>query len=137
MTTTMRAPTGPEDWCWSDSWGWESAGLESVQPAEGRTRSQARMRYARDVCEPYMDVVAWKRYVSLGSVLTAVTFPLWVYAAHRLGLGDFGGGWLLLASGAIALLVTFKHASNLRRLLAGREFRLGSRSAGDSNTEAR
>lgn len=72
-------------------------------------------------------IVAWKRYVSLGSVVTAATFPLWVYAAHRFGLGDFGGGWLLLAAAAIALLVTFKHRANLRRLLAGREHRLGER----------
>jgi glycerol-3-phosphate acyltransferase PlsY len=72
-------------------------------------------------------VVLWKRYVSLGSVVTAATFPLWIYLVHRLGLGgDFGGGWLMLAASAIALLVVSKHTSNLKRLWAGRELRLGT-----------
>jgi glycerol-3-phosphate acyltransferase PlsY len=74
-------------------------------------------------------VVVWKRYVSLGSVITAATFPAWIHLAHRLGLGGpgdrEGGGWLMLAAAAIALLVVLKHIPNLKRLRAGRELRLG------------
>lgn len=73
----------------------------------------------------FFAVVTWKRYVSLASVVTAATFPVWIYLAHRLGLGGAGGGWLMLAAAAIALLVVLKHIPNLRRLLAGRELRLG------------
>lgn len=73
----------------------------------------------------FLAVVSWKRYVSLGSIVTAATFPLWLYVVQRLGLGEFGGGWWMLASAAIAILVVFKHRANLRRLRAGREPRLG------------
>jgi glycerol-3-phosphate acyltransferase PlsY len=74
-------------------------------------------------------VVAWKRYVSLASIATAASLPFWIYLVHRLGLGDFGGGWLSLAAVAIAILVIFKHASNIRRLRRGQELRLGAAGA--------
>jgi len=73
----------------------------------------------------FLLVVAWKRYVSLGSIVTAALFPLLAYLGHRLGWSEYGGAWLLLASAAIALLVIFKHSSNLYRLRRGLEPRLG------------
>lgn len=72
-------------------------------------------------------LVLWKRYVSLGSVLGAVTLPLFMVLLDRLGWVDDGGPWLLAAAVAVAGLVVFKHASNLRRLAAGAEPRLGER----------
>ncbi|HEY4565081.1 MAG TPA: glycerol-3-phosphate 1-O-acyltransferase PlsY [Thermoanaerobaculia bacterium] len=74
-------------------------------------------------------VVFWKRYVSLGSMVTAVLFPLLVGLGARLGWPEYGGPWLVLASSAIALLVVLKHRNNLRRLRAGTEPRLGNRRA--------
>ncbi|HEY4574606.1 MAG TPA: glycerol-3-phosphate 1-O-acyltransferase PlsY [Thermoanaerobaculia bacterium] len=74
-------------------------------------------------------VVFWKRYVSLGSMVTAVLFPLLVGLGARLGWPEYGGPWLVLASSAIALLVVLKHRNNLRRLRAGTEPRLGDRRA--------
>jgi len=74
-------------------------------------------------------VVLWKRYVSLGSMVTAVLFPLLVGLGARLGWPEYGGPWLVLASSAIALLVVLKHRNNLRRLRAGTEPRLGNRRA--------
>ncbi len=73
-------------------------------------------------------VVAWKRYVSLGSVVTALVFPLLAWAGHRLG-------WIVsdpsvvIASAAIAALVVFRHRSNLERLRRGAEPRLGEKTA--------
>ena len=74
-------------------------------------------------------VVFWKRYVSLGSMVTAVLFPLLVGLGARLGWPEYGGPWLVLASSAIALLIVIKHRNNLRRLRAGTEPRLGDRRA--------
>jgi len=72
-------------------------------------------------------VVLWKRYVSLGSMVTAVLFPLLVGLGARLGWPEYGGPWLVLASAAIALLILIKHRNNLRRLRQGTEPRLGDR----------
>jgi glycerol-3-phosphate acyltransferase PlsY len=72
-------------------------------------------------------VVLWKRYVSLGSMVTAVLLPLLVGLGSRLGWPEYGGPWLVLASAAIALLILIKHRNNLRRLRQGTEPRLGDR----------
>lgn len=66
----------------------------------------------------FLAVVAWKRYVSLGSIVTAVIFPLLVWITG-------GGPWLLLASAAIAILIVTRHSRNLQRLRRGTEPRLG------------
>lgn len=61
------------------------------------------------------------RYVSLGSVLAAAVFPptvLLVYPGRRL----FLAGSLILAIFAI-----YRHLPNIRRLLAGKEFKLGQK----------
>jgi glycerol-3-phosphate acyltransferase PlsY len=73
----------------------------------------------------FLAVVAWKRYVSLGSIVTAALFPLLVWITLRLRWSQSGGPWLLLASGAIAILIVTKHSRNLQRLRRGTEPRLG------------
>jgi acyl phosphate:glycerol-3-phosphate acyltransferase len=65
-------------------------------------------------------VVAATRYVSLGSILGAIAFPV---AAYFLQGTDAVS--LLLAS-AVSLIVILKHHQNIRRLLAGTENRFGS-----------
>jgi acyl phosphate:glycerol-3-phosphate acyltransferase len=69
----------------------------------------------------FIVVVAISRYVSLGSVLGAIAFPI---AAYFLKLTD--GVTLALAS-AVAVLVVLKHHQNIRRLLSGTESRLGTK----------
>jgi glycerol-3-phosphate acyltransferase PlsY len=75
----------------------------------------------------FVAVVAWKRYVSLGSVVGAAAFPLLVALSLRLGWLPSGDTWLLLPSTAVALIVIGRHATNLRRLWQGTELRLGER----------
>ena len=75
----------------------------------------------------FFAIVAWKRYVSLGSVVTAAVFPLFAFVGHRLGWSEHGGGWLLVAAGAIAVIICLKHSANLQRLRLGIEPRLGER----------
>jgi acyl phosphate:glycerol-3-phosphate acyltransferase len=64
-------------------------------------------------------VVAITRYVSLGSILGAIAFPV---AACFMQNADWLS--LLLASG-VSLIIILKHHQNISRLLAGTENRFG------------
>jgi glycerol-3-phosphate acyltransferase PlsY len=65
-------------------------------------------------------VVAATRYVSLGSILAAVTLPVFVAL-----WGHGGGRGLVGFTVALAAAVVWAHRSNLRRLLNGEESRIG------------
>lgn len=72
----------------------------------------------------FVGVVLWRHYVSLGSVAAALFFPFAVLVTQGLGWSPRAPqlfGWSLAMSG----LVVGKHRTNLRRLLAGKELRLG------------
>jgi glycerol-3-phosphate acyltransferase PlsY len=73
----------------------------------------------------FVVVAAWKRYVSLASIVTAALLPLLVWITLRFRWSESGGPWLLLASGAIAVLIVTRHSRNLQRLRRGTEPRLG------------
>ena len=64
------------------------------------------------------------RYVSVGSISAAVALPLavWILPPHNLLLGI-----VMTALGALAI---YKHKSNIQRLMAGTENRLGKKSEG-------
>lgn len=67
----------------------------------------------------FIVVVAATRYVSLGSMLGAISFPVAAYFIHH-------PDWQALApTCAIAVLIVIKHHQNIRRLLAGNENRFG------------
>ncbi len=76
-------------------------------------------------------VVAITRFVSLGSVLAAFSIPLFaLLLQHQRSTA------LLVGLSAIAMLTVIKHQANIRRLLSGRENRLGSKkSAAASDAE--
>jgi acyl phosphate:glycerol-3-phosphate acyltransferase len=63
-------------------------------------------------------------YVSLGSITTALTLPLWVWVTVR---DPAERGPFTTASGALALFIVFTHRRNLKRLLAGTESRFRTR----------
>jgi glycerol-3-phosphate acyltransferase PlsY len=64
-------------------------------------------------------VLAASRFVSLGSILSAVTFPIAAWFLYR-------PEWTsLLMVACVAVLVVAKHHQNIRRLLAGNENRFG------------
>jgi glycerol-3-phosphate acyltransferase PlsY len=77
----------------------------------------------------FAGVVAWRRYVSLGSVLAAVCIP--VFIAIQLNLGGVvrEGSWAIGAAACIAVLIVVRHRANLQRLRAGTEHRLGEKRA--------
>lgn len=63
-------------------------------------------------------------YVSLGSVLAAVCFPVAV------GVLTPEAPAVLWGAAALAMLLVFKHRANIQRLLAGTESRFGQHGAG-------
>ena len=65
------------------------------------------------------------RYVSLGSVAAVASFPNLALFLHEYGDAPRALALMSLAS----VLIVVKHHANIRRLLAGTENRLGSRSA--------
>jgi len=77
----------------------------------------------------FLAVVAWKRYVSLGSMTAAVSFPWFVFLTQRLGWEDRDPA-LLLAATLIGLFIVWKHRPNIERIRQGIEPRLGERRAG-------
>ncbi len=60
------------------------------------------------------------RYISLASMLAAVTLPIAAYALHR-------SPFLIGASVAVAAFVVVRHRANVARLLAGTENRIGQK----------
>jgi glycerol-3-phosphate acyltransferase PlsY len=70
----------------------------------------------------FVVVVAWTRHISMGSIVSAATFPLAVWLMNK--------NFTMLAAGLVAgLFIIYKHSSNIRRLHDGTErvFTLGSR----------
>ena len=62
----------------------------------------------------FVVVVSLWGYVSLGSILAALTVPLWLYIAGH-------STFLILLSLIMSLLITFRHRGNIQRLLRGNE----------------
>jgi acyl phosphate:glycerol-3-phosphate acyltransferase len=76
----------------------------------------------------FVVLVAWTRYVSVGSVATAVACPLFVLVFGLVGWhADPRWPWLFAGVLVIGLLIVFKHRENLGRLAAGTEKKLGYR----------
>jgi len=71
----------------------------------------------------FVGVVAWTRYISMGSIVAAAVFPLavWLIAVPPLPVEA--------AAVAAAILIIYKHSNNIRRLRAGTEnvFTLGAK----------
>lgn len=67
----------------------------------------------------FIIVLALSRYVSLGSILAALSFPLAAYFVYK-------PEWIpLVLTAAVSAVVILKHHQNIRRLLKGNENRFG------------
>jgi glycerol-3-phosphate acyltransferase PlsY len=71
-------------------------------------------------CLVFLVAVAATRYISLGSVLAAITAPLLTLLLHR-------PLPLILCACAIGALIVWRHRENLRRLCTGTENRFGAK----------
>lgn len=84
----------------------------------------------------FIAVVAWTRYVSLGSILAAISCPLLV-GGIGLAAGETGDAWRwsLIGVVVIASLIVVKHRENIARLRAGTESKFGATAKSDTNTD--
>lgn len=73
-------------------------------------------------------------YVSLGSILAAAALPFLAWGCNILGLGERLSPVTIGFLGVIAVLAVARHASNIKRLIAGTENRFGRR-AGSGRKE--
>ena len=75
----------------------------------------------------FVIIVGLTRFVSLGSIVAAVLFPVALWTSLRLGRVDTeqGQAWLVLHSALIAMLIVVKHRDNVVRLWQGRESKFG------------
>lgn len=68
----------------------------------------------------FVAVVAFTRYISLGSLVVAVAFPVLLIA--------FRVSWELVVAGMVlSLFALYRHSSNIKRLLAGQEYKIGEK----------
>jgi len=68
------------------------------------------------------------RYVSLASILAAISFPLWIWVFLRLFGIHYGQGSFFIASILLVpAIILIKHGKNIQRLMRGTEFRFGSK----------
>jgi glycerol-3-phosphate acyltransferase PlsY len=74
-----------------------------------------------------LTLVTWKRYVSLGSMVAFPTIVLLWPVGHGGVGGDGVGPPGLVAAVAITAIVLVRHSSNIKRLRAGQESKLGER----------
>jgi acyl phosphate:glycerol-3-phosphate acyltransferase len=71
-------------------------------------------------------VFAATRYVSLGSILASLAFPVAFWYFHR----AVATPTVLILICAIQALIIWKHADNIRRLASGTESKFGAKKAG-------
>ena len=66
----------------------------------------------------FVVIVALTRYISLGSIISAMMFPFLSHVFYR------QHGWITLSAFCIAALVVFMHRENIKRLMSGKESKL-------------
>ena len=95
-------------------------GGKGVATAAGVFLALAPLAFA--IAIPVWALCLWLTgFVSLSSIVAALTFPVWVR------LTTDGAGPTFWASVVLALLIVFAHRANIRRLLAGTENRFRTR----------
>lgn len=77
----------------------------------------------------FFSIVLITRYVSLGSILIALEFPIWIAVFYR-------GDWhLFILSALFAALAVFAHRANIVRLLHGNENKIGEKKKEEKKKE--
>jgi len=68
-------------------------------------------------------IVAMSRYVSLGSIMVSMLFPV-IHRAFHVNAAHPDEGWTLLVSILIMAIVVFMHRENIKRLMKGTESKI-------------
>ena len=75
-----------------------------------------------------ISIMVITKYVSLGSVVGAILYPIFVIAFNT-DLKDVTVRYYLTMSVVISLLALYRHRANIKRLLTGTESKLGQKKA--------
>ena len=75
----------------------------------------------------FVAVVAWSRYVSLGSMSSVASFPVVLFFTSRAGLTAEVPLPLQVSAVLVAVLIVLFHGDNIRRILAGTEAKVSER----------
>ena len=72
------------------------------------------------------------RYVSLGSIMGVMLYPIIQFAFDR------ENGWITLSAILIMILIVFMHRENIKRLMAGKESKIsfGSKKKEEKKADA-
>lgn len=65
----------------------------------------------------FIAIVATTKYVSLGSVICSMLYPILTYKIAAAGLSGIGLGFPVLISFIVAVLVVFMHRENIKRIV--------------------
>ena len=69
-------------------------------------------------------IVAWStKYISLGSIISVMLYPLLLFKLQNPALMGGGGQYIIIAF-IVACLVVFKHRENIKLIMAGNENKL-------------
>ena len=73
-------------------------------------------------------VIFIKKYVSLGSISAAISYPLWLFlSSYFYDFPEWGRGKIyLIFSIFLALFIIYTHRSNIKRLMRGEEHKIGA-----------
>ncbi len=61
-------------------------------------------------------IVCWTKYVSLGSVVGAILYPVSIHAYFAIAFGSTTPAWVSVSTIALALLIVWCHRGNLKRI---------------------
>ena len=75
----------------------------------------------------FIVVVFLSRYVSLASIVSSASFPVFVWLWGRVANIDPWNAWLVVASFIVPAIIIVKHAPNIQRLRTGTEYRFGKK----------
>lgn len=99
-------------------------GGKGIATGAGMLIGIAPTEFAISIAVFFIVFMAWK-YVSLGSIAAAVTFPLSLFVRHDI-FGDEIHSYktLIYFSLGVAILLVYSHRHNIKRLLEGTENRI-------------
>jgi acyl phosphate:glycerol-3-phosphate acyltransferase len=94
-------------------------GGKGVAPAAGAMFALAPLAAAGSLAV-FIIVIAAVRFISLGSILAVVIFPVFLLVFHA-------SGTFILGTLPLVLVIVLRHAGNIRRLIAGNERKFGEK----------
>ena len=83
----------------------------------------------------FIVIVLCTKYISLGSIMCALLFPLFAFSLRNVFWG--GGGFITLSAMMIAGFVVFMHRENIKRLMEGKENKVSFSPKSKQETEVK